>query len=372
VEFERLEAREWLAAHLRAWERHRVTFGTTSRAIPERSGTQAEGRIAREPFDEYKQEHGQGCGQVFRAGCIWCGPEGLTAQVMQRHAEQVPEGFAFTVMLSDDSLIYRFPYGHPDRARRGELNSGYLDPVRLQERAGAALDALNGRLGAVVLRMPPVYRTEELRAPEFVGRLDRFLGGLPRAYRYAVDLGTPSFNVPEYRACLRDHGAAHLLYHVPYGLDAGRYPRHVPSLEDAPALVRQDAVVRPAPYLPGRSSEAPPLLDQLLMPGIIPGSFCLACVYPERDREHEEESLALGIQELIRTCESEGAALTVLVGGDLDGGVNHSRKDRRGGDRDSLDRDAGNDGSAISALAGLLHSLDGELARRSPLRRRAA
>jgi hypothetical protein len=307
------EAREWLVAHLRAWERHRVRFGLTSWAIPGGIGTQneREAGTARECARSTLKEYAQ----VFRAGCIDCGPDGLSLSATMRHdAEQVPQGFAFTVMLSDDTLAYRFPYGHPDRGWRGELNPGFLDPSPLHERMCAALAGLDGTLEMVVLQMQPVYRTEELRAPEFVGRLDRFLGGLPRAYRYAVDLRTPAFNVPEYRACLRDHGVAHLLCHTP--------------------------------HLPHHSSDAPSLIDQLLAPGILSAPFCVARVHagPGRNHDDDDEALALGLHELVRACGDDAAALTVLIDGE----------------------------APTTVLTRLLQSLDGELARRSPLRRRAA
>ena len=155
-----------------------MTFGVTSWSVPGGIGTESEGwdGAAREFASHALQEYAQ----AFRAGCIDGGPDGLPPlAAMRRYAGQVPQGFAFTVMLSDDALVYRFPYGHPDRGRRGELNPGFLYPGPLRERVCAALDALDGTLDTVVLRLQPVYRTEELRAPEFVDRLDRFLGGFP-------------------------------------------------------------------------------------------------------------------------------------------------------------------------------------------------
>lgn len=316
-----------------------MTFGVTSWSVPGGIGTESEGweGAAREFASHALKEYAQ----AFRAGCIDGGPDGLPPlAAMRRYAGQVPQGFAFTVMLSDDALIYRFPYGHPDRGRRGELNPGFLYPGPLRERVCAALDALDGTLDTVVLQVQPVYRTEELRAPEFVDRLDRFLGGLPRAYRYAVDLGTPAFNVPEYRSCLRDHGVAHVLHHAP----------------------------RDMPRPPHESPDPPSLIDQVLVPGILSAPFCVARVHAGQeggcDDDAGDEALTLGIHELIRTCREEGAALTVFVGDDAcgsDGGGTGTAGDEHRGDR-----------VALPTLTRLLHSLDGELARRSPLRRRAA
>jgi hypothetical protein len=259
-------------------------------------------------------------------------------------------------MLSDDALIYRFPYGHADRERRGELNPAFLHPALMQERVCAALDALDGTLETVMLRLQPVYRTEELRAPEFVGRLDRFLGGLPRAYRYAVDLRTPAFNVPEYRACLHDHGVAHVLHHTP-----------LPAPHGVPHLLLQPP-------------EPPPLIDQVLIPGILSAPFCVAHVHTGQtsDYDDDDETLTLGIHELVRACGDEGVVLTVLLDeGPAGDGADHGHRigsyaTRPVRDREHRDHGDGSGGPAVPALARLLYALNGELARRSPLRRRAA
>jgi uncharacterized protein YecE (DUF72 family) len=46
--------------------------------------------------------------------------------------------------------------------------------------------------------------------PEFLDRLDPFLGALPPDFRYAVEVRNPEFLAPDYFACLRERGAAHV------------------------------------------------------------------------------------------------------------------------------------------------------------------
>src|SRR5204862_3971240 len=45
---------------------------------------------------------------------------------------------------------------------------------------------------------------------EFLDRLDPFLAGLPRDFRYAVEVRNPEFLEADYFSCLRSHGVAHV------------------------------------------------------------------------------------------------------------------------------------------------------------------
>src|SRR5947207_6401012 len=45
---------------------------------------------------------------------------------------------------------------------------------------------------------------------EFLDRLDPFLAKLPQAFRYAVEVRNPELLEPDYFACLRSHGVAHV------------------------------------------------------------------------------------------------------------------------------------------------------------------
>ena len=89
----------------------------------------------------------------------------------------------------------------------------------------------------------------------------------------------------------------------------------------------------------------PPLLDAIGMPGALSADVCVlrsACLAAE-----EEGDEWLGVRETIRRSLEEGKILCAYLGGEPDGG---------------------DPGRLVRLLAGL----DGELARRSPIRRKAA
>jgi len=50
----------------------------------------------------------------------------------------------------------------------------------------------------------------EAQRETFLEKLAPFLGSLPPQFRYAVEVRNPELLIPEYFACLRDHGVAHV------------------------------------------------------------------------------------------------------------------------------------------------------------------
>lgn len=295
----RVEAfQEQAAAYLRAWERHDVRIGTTSWVMPRWIGMLygrwygTAGEFARHAFEEYAR--------CFRTAWLDAGDAPRT--ILPTHG--IPSRFGFAVTASDDTLTYRFSYGHPERDRRGERNEAFLDPALFAARAFPGLAPPGGHVDAIVLRIPRIHKTEEYTAREFVRRLDAFLSGLPRTHRYAVDIGNEEYCVPDCVECVRSHGAVLLLRHR----DTRRS-----------------------------------LLDRLTTPGIDGAGFSVVHA-TVRDGD---EDLWLGIRTLVRNSAERGRALFLYL-------------------------DDPGDGAVMRAMPGLLAWLDPELARLSPLRRRAA
>lgn len=105
-----------------------------------------------------------------------------------RWREGTPKGFVVTVKAS------RF-ITHIKRLKEPE------EPVRtFFERA----DGLGEKLGPVLFQLPPHFRAD-------LDRLSRFLDVLPRDRLCAFEFRDPTWDVPEVRRSLDDHGAALVL-----------------------------------------------------------------------------------------------------------------------------------------------------------------
>jgi uncharacterized protein YecE (DUF72 family) len=83
---------------------------------------------------------------------------------------------------------------------------------------------------------------------EFLERLDPFLAALPPEFRYAVEIRNPEFLAPDYFACLRARGVAHV-YNA-----WSRMPELTRQIE-IPGSVTADFVVCRALLRRGRSYE---------------------------------------------------------------------------------------------------------------------
>jgi len=237
-----------LVPYLRAWERYEVRFGTRS----------WDGRS----LEDYAA--------LFSTAALEISPRSFPpASFFLRLRQCMPGPGRLSVIVTDDALTYRFPYGHPDPRVRGERNERFLDPAGLEERVFAGLGQLGDAVGVVVLNIPRVYATEGPVFAQVLSRLDRLLSRLPRKWRFAVALHNSGYLLPDYLACLRDHGVGHVL----------------------------------------RSSEdMPPLLEQLQM--AIPPGPLVVDVATERLQEEE----LLGVAEAVRHCLAEGQPLFVYAG----------------------------------------------------------
>jgi hypothetical protein len=209
------------------------------------------------------------------------------------------------VAVSGGPLTYRYSYAHHDRNNRGELNQGFLDPGILQDVLLPAIEALAPRAQLIMLCLAPVYATEGLVFDAFLEKLNRFLSALPRSYHYAVGIRNPGFLLPDYCACLRSHGIAHLF--------------------DETAM--------------------PSLLDQIQIPEILTAGHVVyrntPALYPGRGTDGEWQ---LGMVETIRRCLAEKKLCFLFL-------------------------DEQTDAASLEALMTMLNV---DLAKLSPLRKRAA
>lgn len=286
------DIRERLLPRLRAWSRHGIHIGLSPRTPPPWKAL----------LDPAENGSLHTYAEFFDTALLHAGPGPLPdAATLARMQQETHEDFGWTVVLAGEHMLYRFPYGDPDRNRRGALNPRFLDPRGVAGTVTPLLEQCAPRVRAVLLRIGAVHRTEALRFEEFHDAVVRCLDALPAGCRYAVETPRTDFLLPAYRESLRTRSVARVL-------------------------------------------TGPRMLDALAMPGACTAGLCVlrsACL----DAEEEGEEW-LGVRETVRRCLDEGATLYAYCGGTAE----------RGPD----------------TLVRLLAGLDDELARRSPIRRKAA
>lgn len=245
-----------------------------------------------------------------------CGPYGFpTADAARMLLERLSPDQRLIIGVSHEALMYRFPYGHPERAKRGERNPRFLESAWWGSELFPFLQPFAERVGVVVLRLAPIVRTEGVSLNAFVRLLAGALAQLPGPWRYAVDPGAPLYVRPEYLTCLKQHGVAHTL------IDWGETPLLMEQTA-LPGIVTSDVVVVRANTAPGR------------MPAV-------------RD----------GILAAVRRAISERVTLYVhLDGEEVQSGERADRTQFR----------------MLLLLLALMRMLDADLGRLSPIRRKAA
>jgi len=212
------------------------------------------------------------------------------------------------VVVENGATTYRFSHRHPDRSLQGQCSKEFLDPAALERALDPVLRLSNPAGCIVLLCFAPVFPTEQMSAGTFLGKLVPFLDRIPHGCRYAVELHTPAYLLPEYLVCLRERNIAHVLHDTP---------------------------------------PAPALVDQVLTPGIFTADFSLLRITANMRGLTGETGL--GLREAIRRCIDGKMELLIHI--------------------DALGSPGGGFAQFLSAMMIMLNP---DLARLSPIRRRAA
>lgn len=151
----------------------------------------------------------------------------LAASDFERHAQQVPAHFRFTVKapsLVTDALL------RSEDGRGQEPNPLFLDPeTALRDFIEPACEGLGDRIGALVFQLSPLTPALLGRMNEPLDRLHALLLGLPKppAGVIAVEVRNPEWLCPDLVALLRDAGARYCV---------GLHPKLPPLAEQLPLL----------------------------------------------------------------------------------------------------------------------------------------
>ncbi|KQV89063.1 DUF72 domain-containing protein [Pelomonas sp. Root1237] len=151
----------------------------------------------------------------------------IAASDFERHAQQVPKGFRFTVKapsLVTDALL------RSEDGRGQELNPLFLDPTAaMQDFIEPAFEGLSATIGALVFQLSPLPGPLLARMSEQFDRLHALLLALPKppAGVIAVEVRDAAWLTPDLAALLRDTGARYCV---------GLHPKLPPLAEQLPLL----------------------------------------------------------------------------------------------------------------------------------------
>jgi len=133
-----------------------------------------------------------------------------SAEFWSRLFHSAPPGLRYAFKVPEEITVKMFPV-HPrygDQA--GEVNAQFLNPVLFRSSLIELLEPYRQQVAVLIFEFGAFPRRTYEHVVEFLAELDPFLAALPEGYRYAVEIRTQEFLHPEYFACLRRHGVAHV------------------------------------------------------------------------------------------------------------------------------------------------------------------
>jgi uncharacterized protein YecE (DUF72 family) len=121
-----------------------------------------------------------------------------------------PETLGFAFKAPEQITAKVFPQHPRYGAQGGTANRSFLDAELLVESFLKPLEPYRGRVRTLIFEFGALAQSSYANVREFAADLDRFLGSLPRSFRYSVEIRNPEFLAPDYFACLARHGVAHV------------------------------------------------------------------------------------------------------------------------------------------------------------------
>ena len=173
---------------------------------PERYFTR--GRFSRKKFEaeclaEYAETFPAVCGDFsfyqFPSESFW-----------SRLFAGVPRDLVFAFKVPEEITVKTWPSHARYGVRSGSENPSFLDPALFERMFLRALQPYSERIGVLIFEFGTFPKRHYAGAEPFLQDLARFLGALPRGWRYAVEVRNQEFLDTPYFECLRSFGTAHV------------------------------------------------------------------------------------------------------------------------------------------------------------------
>jgi uncharacterized protein YecE (DUF72 family) len=133
-----------------------------------------------------------------------------TAKYLEGLIAQVPPDFRFTLKVTDEITIKKFPNLPRFGRRAGQANPNFLNAGLFDAAFLKPCEPFREQLGLLMFEFSKFYTTDFARGRDFAEALDRFLGELPRGWSYGVEMRNRPFLHPEYLSVLARHRVTHV------------------------------------------------------------------------------------------------------------------------------------------------------------------
>lgn len=150
-------------------------------------------------------------------------PSGITlpsTDTVKQYAESVPDDFRFTVKAPNAITLTHYYGKQPSSAAEfaNRPNDRFLG-LDLLNRFLERLSPMGSKLGPIMFQFEYLNRQKMPSLVAFLERLDGFLAGAPKGFKYAVEIRNPNWLSPAFFELLTRHGAGFVFlegYYMPH------------------------------------------------------------------------------------------------------------------------------------------------------------
>ena len=121
-----------------------------------------------------------------------------------------PKSLRYAFKVPEEVTVKAFPTHPRYGPRAGEPNQTFLNAALFQSGFLDLLRPFHSQIAVLIFEFGTFPKRCYESTAEFVRDLDPFLAQLPQDFRYAVEIRNQEFLEPEYFACLRYRGVAHV------------------------------------------------------------------------------------------------------------------------------------------------------------------
>jgi uncharacterized protein YecE (DUF72 family) len=166
-------------------------------------GQFSQSRFNRESLTEYAQ--------VFKTVCVDAAYYNFPSQqYLEGMVNQTPDDFVFGFKVTDAITIKKFPNLARFGDQAGKPNENFLNAELFIKAFLGPCEAVRTSVGLLMFEFSRFWLTDYERGRDFIADLDKFLGKLPKAWPYGVEIRNRNWLRPDYFACLAQHDVAHV------------------------------------------------------------------------------------------------------------------------------------------------------------------